>query len=125
LAIKIEMNVGVLFMLEHIGQRIRTLRKQKGIGLNAFAAKLNISPAYLSNLETGKTDTIQLSLLEKLQEELSLLPVETTHSNNSEFDIRIQHVMQHLKELEQKHPEIADYLLSTLERGVHLFLNET
>jgi transcriptional regulator with XRE-family HTH domain len=119
------MNVGVLFMLEHIGQRIRTLRKQKGIGLNAFAAKLNISPAYLSNLETGKTDTIQLSLLEKLQEELSLLPVETTHSNNSEFDIRIQHVMQHLKELEQKHPEIADYLLSTLERGVHLFLNET
>jgi transcriptional regulator with XRE-family HTH domain len=125
LAIKIEMNVGVLFMLEHIGQRIRTLRKQKGISLNAFAEKLNVSPAYLSNLETGKTDTIQLSLLEKLQEELSLLPVETTHSNNSEFDIRIQHVMQHLKELEQKHPEIADYLLSTLERGVQLFLNET
>jgi transcriptional regulator with XRE-family HTH domain len=114
----------VLLMLEHIGQRIRTLRKQKGISLNAFAEKLNVSPAYLSNLETGKTDTIQLSLLEKLQEELSLLPVETTHSNDSEFDIRIQHVMRQLNELEQKHPEIADYLLSTLERGVHLFLNE-
>jgi transcriptional regulator with XRE-family HTH domain len=114
----------VLLMLEHIGQRIRTLRKQKGISLNAFAERLNVSPAYLSNLETGKTDTIQLSLLEKLQEELSLLPVETTHSSDSEFDIRIQHVMRQLKELEQKHPEIADYLLSTLERGVHLFLNE-
>lgn len=114
----------VLLMLEHIGQRIRTLRKQKGISLNAFAERLNVSPAYLSNLETGKTDTIQLSLLEKLQEELSLLPVETTHSSDSEFDIRIQHVMQQLKELEQKHPEVADYLLSTLERGVHLFLNE-
>ncbi|QSB48701.1 helix-turn-helix domain-containing protein [Parageobacillus toebii] len=111
-------------MLQHIGERIRVLRKQKGISLNAFAEKLNVSPAYLSNLETGKTDTIQLSLLEKLQEELSLLPVETTHSSDSEFDIRIQHVMQQLKELEQKHPEVADYLLSTLERGVHLFLNE-
>lgn len=114
----------VLLMLEHIGQRIRTLRKQKGISLNAFAERLNVSPAYLSNLETGKTDTIQLSLLEKLQEELSLLPVETTHSIDSEFDIRIQHVMRQLKELEQKHPEVADYLLSTLERGVRLFLNE-
>ncbi|EQB94650.1 XRE family transcriptional regulator [Geobacillus sp. A8] len=111
-------------MLQHIGERIRVLRKQKGISLNAFAERLNVSPAYLSNLETGKTDTIQLSLLEKLQEELSLLPVETMHSSDSEFDIRIQHVMKQLKELEQKHPEVADYLLSTLERGVHLFLNE-
>jgi transcriptional regulator with XRE-family HTH domain len=111
-------------MLQHIGERIRVLRKQKGISLNAFAERLNVSPAYLSNLETGKTDTIQLSLLEKLQEELSLLPVETTHSIDSEFDIRIQHVMRQLKELEQKHPKVADYLLSTLERGVHLFLNE-
>jgi transcriptional regulator with XRE-family HTH domain len=114
----------VFLMLEHIGQRIRTLRKQKGISLNAFAERLNVSPAYLSNLETGKTDTIQLSILEKLQEELSLLPVETTNSSDSEFDIRIQHVMQQLKELEQKHPEVADYLLSTLEQGVRLFLNE-
>lgn len=116
-------NIGNLGLIA-IGERIRVLRKQKGISLNAFAERLNVSPAYLSNLETGKTDTIQLSLLEKLQEELSLLPVETTHSTDSEFDIRIQHVMRQLKELEQKHPEIADYLLSTLERGVHLFLNE-
>ncbi|WP_044748899.1 helix-turn-helix domain-containing protein [Bacillus alveayuensis] len=111
-------------MLEHIGQRIRTLRKQKGISLNAFAEKLNVSPAYLSNLETGKTDTIQLSLLEKLQEELSLLPIESTHSSADEFTIRVDHVTQQLKELKRRNPDAANYLLSTLEQGVHLFLNE-
>lgn len=55
-------------MITQLGQTIRNLRKQKNITLNDFADKLDISAGYLSNLETGKTDTISLQLLVKLSE---------------------------------------------------------
>lgn len=107
-----------------MGERIRILRKQKGIGLNAFAAQLNISPAYLSNLETGKTDTIQLSLLEKLQGELSLLPFQDVQASQNELDIRLQQAVQNLKEIEKEQPKVVEYLLSNLERGLTFFQNK-
>lgn len=107
-------------MLQEIGQRIRTLRTSKGIGLNAFAEKMNVSPGYLSNLETGKTDTIQLSLLEKLQTELYLLPIKSETSD--ELDARLNHAKQQLKKLEQLNPEFANYLLTTFEQGLELLL---
>jgi transcriptional regulator with XRE-family HTH domain len=107
-------------MLQDMGQRIRTLRSNKGISLNAFAEKLNVSPGYLSNLETGKTDTIQLSLLEKLQSELHLLPIESENMN--EINPRYLHAIQRLKELELCNPEGADYLLTTIEKGLNLLL---
>ncbi|MBU8880095.1 helix-turn-helix domain-containing protein [Bacillus sp. FJAT-29790] len=109
-------------MLQNIGQRIRTLRTNKGIGLNAFAERLNVSPGYLSNLETGKTDTIQFSLLEKLQEELHLLPLES--ESTDELDLRLNHAKRHLVELEQVNPEAAHYLLSHFEKGLELFRNK-
>lgn len=109
-------------MLQEIGQRIRTLRTGKGIGLNAFAEKMNISPGYLSNLETGKTDTIQLSLLEKLQTELYLLPIKSEPSD--ELDARLNHAKQQLQELEQLNPEFTNYLLTTFEQGLELLLKK-
>ena len=109
-------------MLQEIGQRIRTLRTSKGIGLNAFAERISVSPGYLSNLETGKTDTIQLSLLEKLQSELHLLPLELESAG--EFDSRLNHAKIRLKELEQSHPEAAEYLLTTFEKGLELLLKK-
>ncbi|PLS17618.1 transcriptional regulator [Bacillus sp. M6-12] len=108
-------------MLQQIGERIRVLRKQKGIGLNAFAAQLNISPAYLSNLETGKTDTIQLSVLEKLQDELSLLPVEYLHDPRNELDIRIQQSANKLKALADTNREAVEFLLANLENSLNFF----
>ncbi|MBS4171817.1 helix-turn-helix transcriptional regulator [Bacillus sp. FJAT-49736] len=107
-------------MLQNIGQRIRSLRTSKGISLNAFAEKLDVSPGYLSNLETGKTDTIQLSLLEKLQAELHLLPIEIDVSD--EIDTRISHAKKKLNELELRNPEGANYLLSTFEKGLEILL---
>jgi transcriptional regulator with XRE-family HTH domain len=107
-----------------MGERIRILRTQKGIGLNVFAAQLNISASYLSNLETGKTDTIQLSLLEKLQDELSLLPIENFHFYDQELDIRLQQAVKKLKELEKSHPDVIQYLLTILEHGLEFFQNK-
>ncbi|MCU0094333.1 helix-turn-helix transcriptional regulator [Bacillus sp. OR9] len=76
-------------MINEIGTHIRTLRTQKGIGLNTFAKQLGVSPAYLSNLETGKTDTIQLSLLQKLQDELHLITIDNSSLTLDETKYRI------------------------------------
>ena len=109
-------------MLQNIGQRIRSLRTSKGISLNAFAEKLDVSPGYLSNLETGKTDTIQLSLLEKLQSELHLLPLDSQFSD--EYDTRLDHMKQKLKELDKINPDGAHYLISTFENGLDILLQK-
>ncbi|KAB7704910.1 helix-turn-helix domain-containing protein [Bacillus aerolatus] len=107
-------------MLYDLGQRIRTIRTNKGISLNAFAEKLGVSPGYLSNLETGKTNTIQLSLLEKLQTELHLFPFEK--KSMDELDIRLTHANKKMKELQTQNPDAVKYLLSTLENGIELLL---
>lgn len=100
---------------------IRLARSKKGIGLNAFAKELGVSPGYLSNLETGKTETIQLSLLEKIQDELGILPIQQGMQSTDELDLRIQRIMNLLKEVENVQPELVDYLLSTVERGIDVY----
>ena len=41
-------------LVDALGYYIKNRRLQKKIGLREMADKLNISPAYLSNLESGK-----------------------------------------------------------------------
>ncbi|MDT3417002.1 transcriptional regulator with XRE-family HTH domain [Brevibacillus aydinogluensis] len=110
-------------MLNDFGKHVRALRKQKGIGLNAFAERLGVSPAYLSNLETGKTKTIHLQILDHLQKELALLPI-ASHVAQSEAELRIQRMSNRLIELYRKNPREAMYLLSIVEQGIDLFLPE-
>lgn len=110
-------------MITDFGKRVRAFRRQKGISLNAFAEQINVSPAYLSNLETGKTETIQLSLFEKLQEELHLFPLHLDEAGDSEIDFRLTRIKQLLLTLHEKNPREADYLLSIVEQGLSLFLN--
>lgn len=59
--------------MQEIGQQIRQIRNRKGISLNAYANELGVSSGYLSNLETGKTQNITLSVLEQLQKDLNLV----------------------------------------------------
>lgn len=106
-------------LFQHFGQTIRTLRIQKGISLNAFAEQLGVSTGYLSNLETGKTDTIPLHLLATLQQELGIfvsLPQE-----EDPFTIRANASFSSLRILHQTNEEAANYLLESLEKGIHLF----
>ncbi|WCN37304.1 helix-turn-helix domain-containing protein [Aneurinibacillus uraniidurans] len=115
-------------MINKFGQRVRTLRLQQGIGLNALANRLNVSPAYLSNLENGKTETVNLSFLHQLQEELNLdisillgsADVEN-HRDYDEFGFRLQHASLALNKLQKLNPSFAEYLLASIERGVSLF----
>ncbi|PFR37916.1 helix-turn-helix domain-containing protein [Bacillus thuringiensis] len=107
-------------MINEIGKHIRTLRTQKGIGLNTFAKQLGVSPAYLSNLETGKTDTIQLSLLQKLQDELHLITIDNSSLTLDETKYRIARASTLLHNLIQHDKALGCYLLETLEKGIDL-----
>ncbi|MCM3167925.1 helix-turn-helix domain-containing protein [Peribacillus frigoritolerans] len=108
-------------MLEHLGQQIRQLRVRKGKGLNEFAKELHVSAGYLSNLETGKSETIKLDILEKIQEELKVLPIDSMSS----FSQRMKRIEQDITELEKKDPLYAEFLLQNIENSIEWFKERT
>ncbi|MCC2485463.1 helix-turn-helix domain-containing protein [Bacillus pacificus] len=110
-------------MLQHLWQTIRTLRKHKGITLNELAAKLHVSPGYLSNLETMKTDTVSLTFLEQIQKELNLFPALTQETDlpNHELNFRLQRLCQVLQQVHDTQPQIAHYFIDHIEKGIELY----
>jgi transcriptional regulator with XRE-family HTH domain len=108
-----------MYMLRHLGQRIRLLREQKGITLNEFAKELGVSPGYLSELERGKKERITFQVLDKLQEKLAILPIENIEDEES---CRFTSLHRYYGELVETNPEAAAYLLSTFENGIQYFL---
>lgn len=115
-----------MLLLQHLGQTIRTLRKHKGITLNDLATTLKVSPGYLSNLETMKTDTVSLSFLQQLQEELNLFPALTqeTDSPHHELHFRLQRLCHMLQQVHDTKPELANYFISHIEKGLQLYQDE-
>lgn len=110
-------------MITDVGQRIRILRKKCGYSIQDFSQKLGVSVGYLSNLETGKSETIQLSLLQQLQDEFGLFDLETIQSldKDEDFELRLLHINHLLRTLHNKDREQSDYLLSIVEKGSGLF----
>ena len=106
--------------MSNFGQQRRQIRQQKGFGLNEFAKELGVSPAYLSNLETGKTQTIQLEVLSKLQEELQIRVDETQPTDDS-VSWRTERITELLQDLSRTNPIAADYFMATIEKGIELF----
>lgn len=47
---------------EQVGNRIRTLRKQRGLSQEKLALKAGIDRTYLAGIETGKRNATLLSL---------------------------------------------------------------
>ncbi|MCM3768385.1 helix-turn-helix domain-containing protein [Neobacillus niacini] len=109
-------------MLENLGEKIRELRIQKGIGLNEFAKILEISPGYLSQLETGKTENINFTLLQRLQEELALLPLNL--EKNDDATARLNRAIQQVKILQKVDEETAEFLIHNLETSIEWFLDK-
>lgn len=106
--------------MSNFGQQLRMIRQQKGFGLNEFAKEIGVSPAYLSNLETGKTQTIQLEILSKLQQDLHLIISEDV-SENDPIVWRAERLGELLLDLHRTHPIATDYLMTMVEQGVELF----
>lgn len=117
-------------MTNQIGKKIKLLRLQKGIGLNTLAARLEVSPGYLSNLENGKTETLHLSFLSKVEHELNASQCffcSNPLSEKSSFDsfrFRSERVHQLLCSLKSHNLQAAEFLLSVLEHGIETFFKE-
>ncbi|MGG2027969.1 helix-turn-helix transcriptional regulator [Gottfriedia sp. S16(2024)] len=105
-------------MLLDLGEKMRELRLQKGYGLNEFAKILNISPSYLSQLETGKTENISFSLLQRFQEELALLPL------NVDENSRISRLFQQLDLLREVDEESYEFVLFSLESNINWLIEK-
>lgn len=110
-------------MITDIGQRIRTLRKKCGYSLHDLAQNLGVSVGYLSNLETGKSETIQLSLLQQLQDEFAIFNLETIKviDEDGDFEFRLLHINHLLRKINKDNPDQSEYLLSLVEKGAELF----
>ncbi|PLT28197.1 helix-turn-helix domain-containing protein [Peribacillus deserti] len=111
-------------MLEDFGLRVRRIRENKGISLNQYAKKLGVSSGYLSNLETGKTDKIPLTLLETLQKELVILPMNPAIHGQDDTAFRLSRLRQRHHELMARNSEAAEFLLASFEHGLDYFLNK-
>ncbi|WP_412675754.1 helix-turn-helix domain-containing protein [Bacillus pacificus] len=109
-------------ILRNIGEKIRELRIQKGFGLNEFAKVLDISPSYLSQLETGKTENINFTLLQRLQEELALLPL--NFETDDETSSRLNRAIQQIKLLQEIDAEAAEFLIHNLETSIDWFMHK-
>ncbi|MCK6257346.1 helix-turn-helix domain-containing protein [Fictibacillus sp. KIGAM418] len=109
-------------MMQDLGKRIRYVREKKGITLNAFANQLGVSSGDLSNLERGKTDNIELHLLEKIQKELLIFSMVPPDQEEDQITFRFNRAMQQFRALSEAEPGTAEYLLSTLENGLEHFL---
>ncbi|HFK1496566.1 TPA: helix-turn-helix transcriptional regulator [Bacillus paranthracis] len=109
-------------MLKNLGEKIRELRIQKGFGLNEFAKVLDISPSYLSQLETGKTENINFTLLQRLQEELAILPLKL-EANDETFS-RLNRAIQQIRILQEVDAEAAEFLIHNLETSTDWFMHK-
>ncbi|KXI73625.1 hypothetical protein ACS52_24555 [Bacillus cereus] len=109
-------------MLKNLGEKTRELRIQKGFGLNEFAKVLDISPSYLSQLETGKTENINFTLLQRLQEELAILPL--TLETNDETVSRLNRAIQQIRILQEVDAEAAEFLIHNLETSIDWFMHK-
>ncbi|OMD40704.1 helix-turn-helix domain-containing protein [Paenibacillus odorifer] len=107
--------------MKTLGQQVRIMRHQKNMGLSEYAQELGVSSGYLSNLETGKTETIQLTILEKILDDLGL------GTSDMEVDSAIEQQLNRIKtllhQLHKDSPEAYSYFTSNLEEGVQLFSN--
>ncbi|WP_426451873.1 helix-turn-helix domain-containing protein [Paenibacillus sp. S-38] len=111
------------------GQQLRELRELKGMEVTEFAKELGVSPGYLRNLETGRTQTIQLEILSRLEKELywsvdeELTKEEETEAApepEASASPRLERVLLELRELTAADPQAGDYLLGMLEQGLRL-----
>lgn len=98
---------------EHLGTRVKKLRKEKGYTQIELAERLGITQGYLSEIERGNETPgreLYFVLAEKLDTNMEYL-----YSGSSEFipqDMRIRKLMYWLENQEKT---VQDYVLSMIE----------
>lgn len=108
------------------GKQIRVLREQQGISLNKMAKNIGVSAGYLSNLESGKTENIALTVLNTLSTELgvSICPMcnqmvsESQGSDDIELLLRVERIYRVMLLMIKEDPETLSSYLNLLEHGM-------
>ena len=118
-----------------LGYYIRNKRLQKNIGLREMAELLHISPAYLSNLESGKHSMTNPLLLKKISKilnvdhlklfkiigytdkDMSDLKKELTNEIIEEFsDINIGEIVRNLMDMNSEKIELVKQYIELLNK---------
>ncbi|MEH7349130.1 helix-turn-helix domain-containing protein [Gottfriedia acidiceleris] len=110
-------------MTLQIGKKIRYIRANLGISLNSFAKEIGVSPAYLSNLENEKTDTIAIPVLEMLQKKYNLISNE--QEDITPFHIDAQITFLNLLSLNMTNPRASSFILENLKNTLQYFKNDS
>lgn len=110
--------------MSEIGLYIRSIRQQRGADITEFARELGVSPDYLRNLESGRTQTIQLEVINKLQNEFYSIEndLDMDYDPYDPVRIRIDRLAASLQSLHAVDPQAADYLMRIVEQGLDLML---
>ncbi|MDQ0271549.1 helix-turn-helix domain-containing protein [Cytobacillus purgationiresistens] len=69
-----------------IGNRLKTLRKEKGYSINELAAKAEVSKSYISYIERGIQQNPSLHVLAKLANSLETTVEELLYQRNNGID---------------------------------------
>lgn len=83
---------------------------------------MGVSLDYLSNLETGKTQKVEIPFLDKIQKELIIFSMVPPDQQEDELSFRFQRIHQQFRELSKTNPKAAEYLLSSFENGLEHFM---
>lgn len=114
--------------MDPIGMQVKQIRLQRGAEVSEFALELGVTPDYLMNLESGRTQTIQLEVLSKLERELLGLAQrskEQDEQEERETALRAARLAVSLRELHRSNPEAADGLMQIVEQGLLLFVPDS
>ena len=81
-----------------IGNRVRLIRKQKGLSQQQLSEKAGVGIDYISNLET-KGSNIKIDTLEKILKALTITPSELFESRIAPQNPQLEHLADQLAEL--------------------------
>ena len=94
----------------HFGQTLRVLRTTAGLSLRQLARQIEVSPAYLSQVETGKVPPPQPSRIQAIETSLGV-PEGYLLSSTDRLDASIS-------ELLHDAPVVIDFLRTAMQAGL-------
>jgi len=93
-----------IHLQKYIGQRIRTIRKEKNLSQQNLSEKAGVGIDYISNLET-KGSNIKIDTLEKIITALNITPSELFESRITPKNPHLELLADQLAQLPQRSQE--------------------
>lgn len=99
-----------------LGEKIKRIRKSKGISQEELASKLNINRNLLSRIETGKSEpsaTLLKNIAKMFNVDLnSLLDIKNTPSENND---KLKYIIENCRYLDDKDLDFISRIISIMK----------